>query len=153
MRYVILFAALLLGFVSCKSDEDYQEPRFTLEGYNTEDFSSNRMQGKRTFLYFFSPYCNYCKQNLPKMLELWGLLKSENGKKIEFLAITGVVDSDMSAYVMPVYLDKKSIVGGIYEVTGVPACYIVGPTGEIEWFSKGAPSLSAQKLYDKMMGN
>lgn len=138
MKQLILF-----GIVACLTGCFGTEPEKTgLEGKPLPEFglltdsstwvnTRNASAGKPIALFYFSPYCPYCRAQVEEIIEDMNKLKG-----IQFYFVTGFPLPELKSFCKEYQLDKyPNIIAGVdtgrkvsdyFEVPGVPYMVIYG---------------------------
>jgi thiol-disulfide isomerase/thioredoxin len=143
-------AALLAGFLlspaACKNrPSGSQEPRpassrpaapaFTLKDLEGHSVSLSQFKGKAVFLDFWATWCGPCQMSMP---EVEKMERDYAGKGLQVLGMN--VDEDPSVvgpFVRqmgsrhPVLLVGSSGVDGQYQVSGIPAFFLIDKAGRV----------------------
>ena len=104
---------------------------------------------KATLLVFWEVWCEYCREEVPKLQALYATL---NGKGLELIGITkvnrGTTDDEVKAFIStqkltyPIAKEDESI-SEYFKVSGIPAAAII-KDGQIVW--RGHPALLSEPL-------
>src|SRR3972149_5714860 len=128
-------------------------PDFVLPDPTGKKLSLKDFRGKLVMLNFWATWCAPCREEMPTMERL-----SQEFKKKGFVIVAvNVKDKrkDALAFIKelkltyPVVFDPDGQVGLLYGAWGLPATYLIGPTGEglarmwgpADWYSPGARQL------------
>jgi len=128
-------------------------PDFTLPDPAGKKVSLKDFRGKLVMLNFWASWCAPCREEMPTMERLYQEFK----KKGFVILAVDVKDNrkDALAFIKelkltyPVVFDPDGQVGLLYGAWGLPATYLIGPTGEglarmwgpADWYSPGARQL------------
>ena len=116
-----------------------QAPGFTLKDPDGRDVSLSDFAGKYVVLDFWATWCPDCREDIPKLKELWETYGSD---KVAFLSVAFDTDKDRWAgyiadnglgwtHVSPLAKWKETQVSKDYHVNWIPTMYLVGPDGKV----------------------
>lgn len=108
-------------------------PQFSYKSMTGQDISSESLKGKKTVIYFFSPWCSVCKVSSGNITAL-----KDSGKDINIIAIalSWEKPEDVLKFVkehnlnVPVILGDN-IIGEKYKIGAFPTIYILDEKGRI----------------------
>ena len=121
---------------------DREAPDFNLTDTEGNEWRLSDLRGKVVLLNYWATWCGPCRQEFPHYRDLVNSYAS--AKDVEFLAIN--TDNDHSEardfleehdYRFTVLFDEGSATD--FHVTGIPAHFILGPEGRIQYFASGFP--------------
>ena len=166
-RIFAFFAALLVGvaaFAQEAQDPDVVygkdllaagtvAPSFTLKDIDGKSVSLSDFRGKQVVLHFWASWCPDCREETP---QLKAAQAAADPSKVVFVSVS--FDRKMEAFEAYVHENalggvqlfdasgkKESLVGTSYHVKWIPATYLIGPDGRIQFatvvFSKVAAKL------------
>lgn len=117
-----------------------QAPDFSYKDLNGKPIRLSDFQGKYVFLFFWSPECDHCLEEIPHLKEEYAKFKE---KGLEMLAI-GIAPKDGKEHLLNVIKEEgiewlnisefKSWEGNLtklYNITAVPNNLLISPTGHI----------------------
>ena len=166
MKHIFAFvAALLVGVVAfAQEDPDVVygkdllsvgtvAPSFTLKDIDGKSVSLNDFRGKQVVLHFWASWCPDCREETP---QLKAAQAAADSSKVVFVSVS--FDRKWEAFASYVRENalggvqlfdasgkKESVVGTSYHVKWIPATYLIGPDGRIQFatvvFSKVAAKL------------
>ena len=112
-------------------------PAFRLQNTHGEWVSFPSLRGKVVLLNFWATWCPACRKEMPSLEGLYGRLHAEKG----FALLTVSVDQqgaaavgpflDRTGYDFPVLLDQTDQVSSQYNVSGIPATFLIDGDGEL----------------------
>ena len=164
-RFFAFVAALLVGVAAfAQEDPDVVygkdllsvgtvAPSFTLKDIDGKSVSLSDFRGKQVVLHFWASWCPDCREETP---QLKAAQAAADPSKVVFVSVSfdRKVEA-FEAYVRDNALGgvqlfdasgkKESVVGTSYHVKWIPATYLIGPDGRIQFatvvFSKVAAKL------------
>ena len=166
MKRIFAFVAALLVGVAAFAQEDPDvvygkdllsvgsvAPSFTLKDIDGKSVSLNDFLGKQVVLHFWASWCPDCREETP---QLKAAQAAADPSKVVFVSVS--FDRKMEAFEAYVRENalggvqlfdasgkKESVVGTSYHVKWIPATYLIGPDGRIQFatvvFSKVAAKL------------
>jgi peroxiredoxin len=104
--------------------------------------SLTAMRGKVVLLTFWATWCGVCRRELPNLENLYKNLKGHD----DFAVLTINLDQRSESvppfvrtndYQFPVLLDADNRVSTAYDVSGIPANFIIDRAGKIIWSCAG----------------
>ncbi len=166
MKRIFAFVAALLVGVAAFAQEDPDmvygkdllaagtvAPDFTLKDIDGRSVSLSDFRGKQVVLHFWASWCPDCREETP---QLKAAQAAADPSKVVFVSVSfdRKVEA-FEAYVRENALGgvqlfdasgkKESVVGTSYHVKWIPATYLIGPDGRIQFatvvFSKVAAKL------------
>ena len=166
MKHIFAFVAALLVGVAAFAQEDPDvvygkdllsvgtvAPSFTLKDIDGKYVSLSDFRGKQVVLHFWASWCPDCREETP---QLKAAQAAADPSKVVFVSVSfdRKVEA-FEAYVRENALGgvqlfdasgkKESVVGTSYHVKWIPATYLIGPDGRIQFatvvFSKVAAKL------------
>ncbi len=168
MKHIFAFVAALLVGVAAFAQETQDPdvvygkdllaagtvaPSFTLKDINGKSVSLSDFRGKQVVLHFWASWCPDCREETP---QLKAAQAAADPSKVVFVSVSfdRKVEA-FEAYVRENALGgvqlfdasgkKESVVGTSYHVKWIPATYLIGPDGRIQFatvvFSKVAAKL------------
>jgi peroxiredoxin len=113
-------------------------PDFELRNVDGKTFKLSELRGKKVIVNFWTTWCPPCRQEMPDMEELYSKYKSKN---VEILAVN-LIESEKSRkdvpefiktfnITFPVLYDEKANAGRLYNVSSIPASFIIDTQGVI----------------------
>lgn len=104
----------------------------------------SELTGKYVLINFWNTWCPSCQEEMPGLNRLY---LDYHQKNVEFLFInitSGEKDvADVQTfltennYSLPVYLDRRGEVAGMYGVPAIPTTVVVGPRGQVVYAAAG----------------
>ena len=168
MKHIFAFVAALLVGVAAFAQETQDPdvvygkdllsvgtvaPSFTLKDIDGKSVSLSDFRGKQVVLHFWASWCPDCREETP---QLKAAQAAADPSKVVFVSVSfdRKVEA-FEAYVRENALGgvqlfdasgkKESVVGTSYHVKWIPATYLIGPDGRIQFatvvFSKVAAKL------------
>jgi len=129
-------------------------PDFTLTDMNGKEHSLASLRGKVVFVNFWATWCKSCKDEMPSMQILYTYLK-EKEAPFEMLAISMdrvTTKKDIPPFVenmkltFPILLDPNMSTARAWRVTGIPATFLVRPTGEVAGVAHGPREWDSREM-------
>jgi len=124
---------------------------FKLPDLQGKSVSLSEFRGKVVLLNFWATWCGACRSEIPSLERLY-----KNLRRDSFVVLTVNIDQRGSqavqtflkrnGYELPVLLDQHNEVSSEYSVSGIPATFIIDPTGEIVWDCAGGIDWSNEDL-------
>ena len=106
---------------------------FSLPNLGGETRRLSDYRGEVIFLNFWATWCPPCREEMPSMEELSGVME---GTPFRILAVNVQEDEATVAafveeygYTFPILLDRTGQVAGNYSVRGIPTSYFIAPDG------------------------
>ena len=121
--------------------------------------SLSAMRGKVVLLTFWATWCGVCRRELPNLENLYKNLKGHD----DFAVLTINLDQSSESvppfvrkndYQFPVLLDADNRVSTAYDVSGIPANFIIDRSGKIIWSCAGGIDWSdptLQRAVEKLL--
>lgn len=114
-------------------------PDFELQTLEGKSITLSSLKGKKVILNFWASWCPPCRQEMPDMEKFY---KENNNGEIEILAVN-LTDAEKSrsdvptfmnanSITFPVVLDEKGKVSQLYNVSSIPASFIIDSKGVIQ---------------------
>ncbi|HVJ49336.1 redoxin domain-containing protein [Desulfitobacterium sp.] len=157
---IILIGLVIWGFISVQNNNSNSDsntvsskanqlkvgleegnlaPDFELQRVDGNSIKLSSLQGKKIILNFWASWCPPCRQEMPDMEKLY-VDQKDNGVEILAVNLTNIeksradVPSFMKAYdiTFPVALDEKGKVSQQYDVSSIPASFIIDSWGVIQ---------------------
>lgn len=125
-------------------------PSFTLKDINGNTTSTDNYKGRIIMIEFGATWCAPCIELAPKLVELYGRYKDKGFVLLSILA-EDEGEAAISAFIKeygityPVLLDNSGVFR-LYEITGIPASFIINKEGRIVKRHLGAPDNIMQEL-------
>ncbi len=110
-----------------------QAPGFSLKTVTGLDISSESLKGKKTVIYFFSPWCSVCKLSSGNITAVKNSVKDIN---IIAIALSWDKPEDVQKFIVEHNLDVPVIlgddaIGAKYKIEAFPTIYILDGKGRI----------------------
>jgi len=112
-------------------------PDFQLKDLDGKEVKLSDFRGKGVILFFWASWCVRCKDHLPEINQIYGMLKDKN---IELLAIdVGETAKKVKRFMkknpidFPVLLDVSQSVSQSYVVVGVPTFIVMDKDGYLKF--------------------
>ena len=124
---------------------------FQLTDLGGTPVSLSAMRGKVVLLTFWATWCGVCRRELPNLENLYQNLKGHD----DFAVLTINLDQRSESvppfvrkndYQFPVLLDADNRVSTAYDVSGIPANFIIDRSGKIIWSCAGGIDWSDHAL-------
>jgi pSer/pThr/pTyr-binding forkhead associated (FHA) protein/peroxiredoxin len=125
---------------------------FVLLDLQGKSVSLSNFRGKLVLLNFWATWCGACRSEMPSLENLYRNLRQDS----RFVVLTVSVDQQgssavqpflqQSGYDFPVLLDQNGQVSSEYDVSGIPATYIIDGAGEVVWDCAGSLDWSNTEL-------
>jgi len=124
---------------------------FALKGIDGSDVTLSSLRGKGVVLVFWATWCEYCRQVLPHLAEVYEEARDDG---IEMLAINQQEEPErVVAYTAehdlpyPVLMDRDGEVADRYRVRGLPTTVFIDPGGAVQRVHLGTLEESALRDY------
>ncbi len=110
-------------------------PDFVLNDLQGKEVRLSDYRGKLVFLNFWATWCPPCREEMPSMESLYSRFKDR-----PFQMLTVSIDDDPEqverfrkafGYTFPMLFDQDKRVASLYQTTGVPETFLIGPDGTI----------------------
>ena len=136
------------GSESFSAEVGQKVPDLDLNRISGESVKLSSLEGKVFLINFWATWCEACLVEMPSIIKLKNHFQS---KGLQVLAVS--VDEDPGKVVppvvekmkfnFPVFIDKDQVLGGLFEVYGIPHSVVLDrsrnilyiETGEKNWFS------------------
>jgi thiol-disulfide isomerase/thioredoxin len=127
-------------------------PQFQLETIDGEKVDLQTMQGKWVFVHFWASWCGPCRKEMPAIEKLSQLI-SENELSIVMVNVAEDEDTIFSflGEVTPTldsYMDKDGQAIEAWQPRGLPATYLVDPSGTIRYQALGGREWNQPEYLD-----
>jgi peroxiredoxin len=133
-------------------------PEFTLPDPGGNKRSLKDYRGKVVFLAFWASWCEYCREELPAMEQLY---RDYKGKGLEIVAVN-IKDKRADALAMvkkhklsyPILMDPEGEIGALYGAFATPTVYLIDRKGTVlarQWGPAGWNSPGARKLIGELV--
>ncbi|MCA5005022.1 TlpA disulfide reductase family protein [Sphingobacterium bovistauri] len=108
---------------------------FTLPDAQNKQQEFDKYKGKYILLDFWASWCSPCRASFPRIREIYSKLQ---GKNFEIVNIS--IDQNKAAWLKaveeegnpwPQLYDDKKISSSFFNVSAIPTCYLIDPTGKI----------------------
>lgn len=143
-------AAATFSAVSVGPQVGHPAADFTLESVDGADVTLSSLQGKAVVIAFWATWCQYCREELPRIAELYEEVHDDG---LEVLAVNVREEPErVAAYAAeldlpyPVLMDRRGEVATRYRVRGLPTTVFVDPEGDVQRVHLGTleePTLQA----------
>ncbi|HHY89396.1 MAG TPA: redoxin domain-containing protein [Chloroflexi bacterium] len=125
-------------------------PKFTLQTFDGQVVDVRDLEGKIILVNFWASWCKPCEDEAAALEEAWRRYQADGD--VVFLGVDYVdTESEARAYLekfnitYPNGPDLKSSISDLYNISGVPETYIIGPDGTLKYAKKG-PFLSINEI-------
>ncbi len=113
--------------------QNEEAPGFSLKTVTGLDISTESLKGKKTVIYFFSPWCSVCKLSSGNITSLKNSVKDIN---IIAIALSWEKPDDVQKFISDHNLDVPVIlgddeIGEKYKIEAFPTIYILDEKGRI----------------------
>ena len=113
--------------------QNEEAPGFSLKTLSGLDISSETLKGKKTVIYFFSPWCSVCKLSSGNITSVKNSVKDIN---IIAVALSWEKPEDVQKFITEQKLDVPVIlgddaIGEKYKIEAFPTIYILDEKGRI----------------------
>lgn len=143
--FFLFIACLFLSLTACSKTDTPKKSAVATEKSPAPDVSVKSLangstlklsdlKGKVVLLNFWATWCPPCREEIPSMMKLNGLMA---GKPFQMVAIS-IDEGDKSAiesffketgFSLPTYLDESGASAKSYGITGVPESFIIDKQG------------------------
>lgn len=122
---------------------EHQALPFTLKDLNGNEVSLSDYKGKAILINFWATWCGPCIQEMPAIEKLYNIFKDKGFVVLAVSIDQGGIDIVKSFVekhhlTFPVLLDSSHKVWKEYNVTGIPASYLISPKGVVKGFAIGS---------------
>ncbi len=119
----------------------YPAPVIKLKDIDGLAFSLSETKKHWVFIHFWASWCGPCKKEMPTIQKMWNILEKE-GLKMAFINTAedeNTVFSFLSIYApdMRALMDSDGQVTEKWQPRGLPATYLVDPTGMVRYQALG----------------
>ena len=165
MKRIFAFVAALLVGVAAFAQEDPDEvygkdllsvgtvaPSFTLKDIDGKSVSLSDFLGKQVVLHFWASWCPDCREEMP---EIKAAQAAADPAKVVFVSVS--FDRKWEAFASYVRENalggvqlfdaggkKESAVGAAFHVQWIPATYLIGPDGRVQFATVVFSKIPAQ---------
>ena len=120
----------------CIRDRSERAPDFVLKDLDGRKFRLSDFRGKQPVLIIFSAtWCTFCREEIPHFKSIHAAYAKKGLEivNIDIQESKEKVAKFTAKYGLPyrVLLDEDGVVGGIYDIRGVPSMVLVDPNGNI----------------------
>jgi peroxiredoxin len=126
---------------------------FSLKNYDGNTVTLSSLRGKIVILNFWASWCNPCKSEMPGFQNMQAIITAQGADADTTILTVNLTDGSRETrdtahdfltakgYTFPVVFDEnKSAVANLYQITGIPATYILNKNGVIVQTFLGATS-------------
>lgn len=114
-------------------------PDFELQSLDGKTIKLSSLRGKKVIVNFWATWCPPCRQEMPEMEEFYSKHKNE-GVEILAVNLTQAEKSraDVPEFIeeygitFPILMDEKGNTGQLYNVSSIPATFIIDTQGVIQ---------------------
>lgn len=114
-------------------------PDFELQSLDGKTIKLSSLRGKKVIVNFWATWCPPCRQEMPEMEEFYSKHKNE-GVEILAVNLTQAEKSraDVPEFIeeygisFPILMDEKGKTGQLYNVSSIPATFIIDTQGVIQ---------------------
>jgi peroxiredoxin len=123
--------------------EGQRGPALALKGLEGKTVSLNDYEGKLVVVNFWATWCTPCEVEMPTLESLWQKLRKRGLVVLGVNVDRGAPRSLIEPYVrgkkltFPVLLDPEMSTAVAWRVTGLPATFLVRPSGEVAGVAYG----------------
>jgi len=125
----------------------YQAPPILLTDIDGIKYNLNETKGHWVFVHFWASWCGPCRKEMPAIQKMWDNLKTQ-GLKIAL--INTAEDEDTVFNFLGIYapniralMDRDGQVTEKWKPRGLPATYLVDPTGQVQYQALGGRAWDA----------
>jgi|SRR3990170_2769828 len=112
----------------------WKAPDFSLQAITGETVKFRDYRGKVVFLYFWAPWCHFCKEEFPQLKKLLNRFK-DRGLSVIAIAVDsrGNVDSFVkrNRADFPILIDQYGSAVRPYKVKSLPVSFVIGRDGTV----------------------
>ena len=129
------------GIVEFK--EGQRGPGLSLESLDGRTVTLNAYEGKLVVVNFWATWCTPCEVEMPALQNLWVRYRDRGLVVVGVSVDRGGPRSLIEPYVrgkkltFPILLDPDLKTAGAWRVTGIPATFLLRPTGEVAGAAHG----------------
>jgi peroxiredoxin len=123
--------------------EGQRGPGFRLATLDGQSVTLQNYAGKLVVLNFWATWCTPCEVEMPTLESLWQKLRERGLVVVGVNVDRGAPRSLIEPYVrgkkltFPILLDPDMATAQAWRVTGLPATFLVKPTGEVAGLAQG----------------
>jgi peroxiredoxin len=130
-------------------------PPFLLKDLDGKEQALDDYKGRVILIHFWATWCVPCKDELPTLRALWERLKDRG-----FAVVAIAADSKKAVLPFtkehglrfPVLIDQYGSALRAYRAWALPASYVVGKAGTIEWIALGPRDWTSPEVTDVIEG-
>ncbi len=132
--------------------EGQRGPAFSLESLDGKTVSFEDYEGKLVVLNFWATWCTPCDVEMPTLETLWVRFRDRGLVVVGVSVDRGGPRSIIEPYVkgkkltFPILLDPNMSAARAWRVTGIPATFLVRPTGEVAGVAHGAREWDSKEM-------
>lgn len=155
-----LCVCFTLFMVSCGQRPKVAEvgklaPDFTLIDRKSKTWNLSQLRGQVVFVNFWATWCPPCRQEMPSMERLYGLLPADKFKMLAILNRDEPAFADnlaaMLGVTFPILVDPDNSAGQAYGLTGVPETFIIDKQGVLREKIIGPAQWDSPTVQQKLM--
>lgn len=132
---------------AASSEQLQQAPSFTVYDAQGNAVTLDSLKGKPIVLNFWASWCGPCKSEMPDFEKVY----AEYGDRVTFAMVnmtdgqretqkTAQAHIDKEGFTFPVYFDLDLDAANTYQVSGIPATYVIDADGNLAAYASGAIS-------------
>jgi len=132
--------------------EGQRGPGLSLKSLDGKTVTLNDYEGKLVVLNFWATWCTPCEVEMPTLENLWVRHRDRGLVVVGVTVDRGGPRSIIDPYVrgkkltFPILLDPDMSTARAWRVTGIPATFLVKPTGEVAGVAHGAREWDSKEM-------
>ena len=164
MKYISIMAFTLLATFSVAATsapkvpegiiklDGRMAPKLQLKDMDGNDYNIEQSRGKWAFVHFWAAWCGPCRREMPTVQRMSELLKDT---EIDIVLVnTAENDDTVFSFIsivapdLATLMDRDGVVTELWQPRGLPATFLVSPTGTLEFIALGGRTWSDTKYLD-----
>lgn len=132
--------------------EGQRGPGFSLQSLEGKTVTLNDYEGKLVVVNFWATWCTPCELEMPTLENLWARYRDRGLMVVGVTVDRGGPRSLIEPYVrgkkltFPILLDPDMSTARAWRVTGIPATFLVRPTGEVAGAAHGPREWDSREM-------
>ena len=132
--------------------EGQRGPGFTLQSLDGKTVTLNDYEGKLVVVNFWATWCTPCELEMPTLENLWVRHRDRGLVVVGVTVDRGGPRAIIEPYVrgkkltFPILLDPDMSTARAWRVTGIPATFLVRPTGEVAGVAHGPREWDSREM-------
>lgn len=148
--YTLLIVITIIVAMPCQAmelppgiiqPEPYQAPALKLSDIDGEPLRQSDYQGKWFFVHFWASWCGPCRREVPAIDKMWKTMAQQD-LALAFINVAedeDIIFSFLSVHApeLRAFMDKDGLVAEQWQPRGLPATYLVDPSGIVRYQALG----------------